>query len=82
MIEALRPHTLLLARALTQEIADGLRDFGAVRLQREVAGVEEADLCLWNVALKRFGARRKEERIVLAPHRQKRRLVRPEVVLE
>ena len=82
MIEALRPHTLLLARAFVQEIADDLRDFGAVRLQREVAGVEEANLCLRNVALKRLGARRKEEWIVLAPDRQKRRLVRAEVVLE
>ena len=45
MIEALRPHTLLLARVLNQEIADDLRDFGAVGLQREVAGVEEANLC-------------------------------------
>jgi hypothetical protein len=46
MIEALRPHTLLLASALVQEIADDLHDFGAVRLQREAAGLEEADLCL------------------------------------
>ena len=68
--------------ALLQELADDFRDFGAVRLQREVAGLEEVDLCLRNVALKRFSARREEERIVLAPHRQKRRLVCPEVLLE
>jgi len=56
MIEALRPHTLLFARALIQEIADDLRDLGAMRLQREAAGVKEADLCLWDVAPERFGA--------------------------
>ena len=76
------PHLLLLAHALVHEIADDLRDLGAVRLQREVAGVEEVDLCIWNVALERFGARRKEERIVLAPHRQERRLVGAEIALE
>ena len=37
---------MLLARALVQEIADDFRDFGVVRLQREVAGVEEALLKL------------------------------------
>ena len=42
---------MLLTRALVQEIADDFRDFGVVRLQREVAGVEGADLCLWNVAV-------------------------------
>jgi hypothetical protein len=59
----------LLAYALAQEIANGLRDFSVVRLQCEVTGIEEANLCLGNVAPERFGAWRKEERIVLAPYR-------------
>src|ERR1700722_4800857 len=50
--------------------------------QREMAGVEEAQSGAGNIALERFGARRQEERIVLAPHRQERRLVFAEIVLE
>ena len=65
-----------------EKIADCLRDLGSMRLQREMTGVEKADLRLGNVAPEPLGAWRKEERIVLAPHRQKRRLVRAEVVLE
>ena len=73
---------MLLARARVQEIADDVRDFCGVRLQREVTGVEEADRCLWNVAPERFGTRRKEERIVLAPHRQQRRPMLAEVFVK
>src|SRR3954447_26495634 len=65
-----------------QEIADGSRDFGGVGFQREMAGVEEAYRGVWNIALERFGAGRKEERIILAPYRQERRLVATEIVLE
>ena len=65
-----------------QEIADAFGDFRGMRFQCEVAGVQEADNCGWNVALERLGARRQEERIVLAPHRQKRRLVLAEIFLE
>ena len=57
-------------------------DILAVRLQREVSCVEEANHRLRNIALERLGAERQEERVVLAPHRQKRRLVFTEVFLE
>src|SRR6185436_19940268 len=63
------------------EVADCRRDLARMRLQREVARLEEADHCTWNVALERLGARRQEERIVLAPHREERRPPRAEVFL-
>src|SRR5262245_65596331 len=64
------------------EVADGRRDFPRMRLQREVTRLEEADHRTWNVALERLGARRQEERIVLAPRRKERRPPRAEVFLE
>src|SRR5215472_9711098 len=57
-------------------------DLVTVRLQGEVAGVEEAHLGVWNVALERLGARRQEKRVVLAPSCQKRRLVLAKIGLE
>src|SRR4029453_11444280 len=65
-----------------QEIGDGSPDFGGVGFQREMAGVEEAHRGVWNIALERFGPGRQKERIVLAPHRQERRLVGTEIALE
>ena len=53
-----------------EEVADGRRDLRCVRLQSEMAGVEEAHHRVRDVALERLGARRQEERIVLAPHRE------------
>src|SRR5215472_2836997 len=64
------------------EVADRRRDLSCMRFQREVARLEEADHRAWNVALERFGARRQKERIVLAPHGEKRRPPRAEVFLE
>ena len=68
--------------ALLQELADDFRDFGAVRLQREVTGVEKADLRLGNVAPEGLGAWRQEKRIILAPNGEKRRAMLTEVRLE
>ena len=51
-------------------------------LQCKMAGVEEADDRIGIVALEGFGAGRQEEGIVLAPDRQERRLVAPEILLE
>ena len=51
-------------------------------LEREMSGVEKAHDRARDVVLERLGARRQEERIVLAPRRQERRLVRAEVLLE
>src|SRR5258708_1427106 len=53
-----------------------------MRLQREVAGVEEANARTGNVAPEGLGAGRQKERIVLAPRRQQWRLVGAEVILE
>jgi hypothetical protein len=65
-----------------QEIADAFCDIASMRFQGEVTSVEEADNCTRIVPFERLGARRHKKRIVLAPHRQKRRLVRAEVFLE
>jgi hypothetical protein len=54
--------------ASDEEVSDFSRDFLGMRLQREVAGVEEADDRIGNVAFKGFGSWRQEERIVLAPY--------------
>jgi hypothetical protein len=51
----------------SQEIADGRGYLVAVGLEGEVAGVEEAYVCIWNVALERLGALWQEKRVVLAP---------------
>src|ERR1700730_788268 len=53
-----------------------------MRFQREVPGVEKADYCSRNVALECLRAGRQEERIVLAPHGEERRLVSAEIGLE
>src|SRR5262247_195182 len=45
-------------------------------------GVEEPYLSVAVVALERFRARGQEKRVVLAPHREQRRPVRAEVVVE
>src|SRR5215813_573149 len=65
-----------------KEVADCRRDLGRMRFQREVPRLHEADDGTRNVPLERLRARREEERIVLAPHREKRRPVRAEVFLE
>jgi len=53
-----------------------------MRLQREVAGIKEADNRAGNVAFERLRTGRQEEGIVLAPYCQERRPVRAEVILE
>src|SRR6266567_205041 len=65
-----------------QEIADCHSDLVTVRLEGEMAGVEEADVSVWNVTLERLGARRQEKRVVLAPSCQKRRLMLAKIGLE
>src|SRR5262249_12445372 len=70
------------ARLSLQEVTDAFRDFAGMRFQGEVAGVEEANNRARIVALESLGARRQEEWVVPAPHRQEGRLVRAEVFLE
>src|SRR5262249_43180039 len=65
-----------------EEVADHCRDLLRMSLEREVTGVEEMDYGIGNIALERLSAARQEKRIILPPHRQEARLVRPEVVLE
>lgn len=60
---------------------DRVGDFGNVRFESEVSRLEEADDGTRDVVLERLGALRQEERIVLAPRGQQRRLVGPEVLL-
>ncbi len=50
--------------------------------QREVTGVEKLYLGVWDVAPEGFGARRNKEWVILAPHREKRRPLVPEILLE
>ena len=67
---------------LLQEISDAFGDLTGMSFQRKVAGVEEADDCIWNIALERIGAGWKKERVVLTPGHKKRRLMGAEVVLK
>src|SRR5215510_15624195 len=65
-----------------QQIADRRRDLWGMRFKREVPGVEETDDRGRDIALERLGARRKEEWVVLAPHRQQRWPVDTEIFVE
>src|SRR4029077_18993684 len=65
-----------------KEVADRSGDLGGMRLQREMAGIEEADDRVRDIPFERLGARRQEERIVLAPYRQERRLTGAKIPLE
>src|SRR5689334_16188527 len=67
---------------LAEEIPHRSRNFLPMSFQREVAGIEQADLRVGEIALIGFRPRRQEERVVLAPDRQERRPMRPEVLLE
>src|SRR5215469_13412912 len=73
---------ILPVRSGAKEVADRHSDFLAVCLQRKVAGVEKTHLGTRNVALERLRTRRQEERVVLPPNRQKRRLVPAEIGLK
>src|SRR5262245_36471125 len=67
---------------MREEGADLRRDLRGVGLQREMAGVNEADDRVRDVTLERLGSSRQEERIIPAPHREQARPVVPEVLLE
>ena len=72
----------VLVHAASEKIANDRRNLRATTLQRKMAGIEQMDFGLWIVAFERFRASRQKERIVLAPHRKKRRLLCTKVVLE
>ena len=63
----MRFRSVALAVERSEEIADLLRDLLRVGLQREVSGVEQADIGIRNIALEGFGSRGHEEWVVLAP---------------
>src|SRR5262245_856927 len=63
------------AKSASEELPDHRGDLVTVRLEGEVAGVEEAHVSVRDITLERLGARRQEERVVLAPSCQERRLV-------
>src|SRR5262245_28431959 len=65
-----------------EELCHGRSDLVWMRRQCEVACVEERDLRRWNIALECLGTSRQEERIVLAPYGQQRRMMCSEVLLE
>src|ERR1700758_2656444 len=76
------PGRSAVGRLVGKKFADCRRDLRCMGFQRKMAGVEEADYGVRDVALERLGTRRQEERIVLAPHREERRLVVAEALLE
>src|SRR5215471_1130854 len=57
-------------------------NFYNVRIYRKLSGIEELNLRARYVLPKRFGSRRNEKRIILAPDRKQRRLRLPEIFLE
>src|SRR5262245_63154515 len=70
------------AKSASEKLSDRRGDLVAVSFERKVAGVEEVHVCVRYVAFERLGARRQEERVVLAPSCQKRRLVLAKIGLE
>ena len=72
----------LLIQLAAEKVADCRADLGDVGLEREVAGVEEPDLRVRDVALEGLGAGRQEERVVPAPEREQRRPAAAEIFLE
>ena len=64
-----------------EEVAHRRPDLRCASFQCEVAGVQKAHFRLRDVAPVGFGAGREERRVVLAPDREQRRSVRPEVLL-
>src|SRR4051794_40582140 len=68
--------------SIGQELPDRRGDRPGMRLQREVPGLEETDVCLRDVALESSRTGGQQEGVVLAPDRQEPRPVIAEVVLE
>src|SRR5437764_3629923 len=71
-----------LRRFACEKIADDGCDLWCVTFEREMAGLEQMNFGVRIVALERLRAGRQKERIVLAPHRKKRRPASANVVLE
>lgn len=65
-----------------EEVAHERGDLGGVGLEREVAGIEQMDLGVGEIALERLCAGGQERGVVLAPRGEERRPVLAEVGLE
>src|SRR5262245_775735 len=65
-----------------QKVADGRRDFVAMRLEGEVSRVEEGDLRVLEITPESLCACGQEERVSVAPNGQQWRLVLAKVLLE
>src|SRR5215831_5865283 len=63
-------------------MADRGRNLRCMRLEREVAGIEELNDGAGNIAPERLRTGRQKEGIVLSPHRQQVRLMSAEGILE
>jgi hypothetical protein len=72
----------LLGQLAGEEVADDRRDLRSLALQREMTGIEQMNFRIWIVALERFSAGRQEERIILAPDREKRWPLRAKILLK
>src|SRR6516225_8302065 len=66
----------------SEEVTDDHCDFRSMALEREMTSIEQVDFGVGVVAFESLRASRQKERIVLAPHRKKRRPLCAEVVLE
>src|SRR6516164_1257547 len=65
-----------------EEVADDDRDLWSLAFEREMTRFEQMDLGIWNVLFERLGTGGQKKWIVLAPHGQQRRPLRPEILLE
>src|SRR5689334_5741037 len=64
------------------EARDRVSDRDGVGFEREVAGIEEAHLCVRKVALEGFGTGGQEEEVVASPHRKQGRPLLTKVRLD
>src|SRR5262245_16753081 len=67
---------------LPEEAVDSTRDLVAVRLEREMACIEQMRLDIWQIAAIRRRTFRREDEVVVAPDDQRGRLILPEELLE
>src|SRR5262245_66242774 len=67
---------------LPEEAVDSTRDLVAVRLEREMACIEQMRLDIWQIAAIRRRTFRREDEVVVAPDDQRRRLILPATLLE
>ena len=72
----------LIHQLTAEEFANRACNLASMRLERKMAGVEKVNLGIGIITRKRLRAGGQEERVVLAPHSERRRAPRPEELLE